>query len=299
MRVVLQRLGGNVQIALERLEHRLAALAVAPLHLDELLDPRLGLALGQLAVVGVVVRLVRRQVLQVLGVGAEPRRLLEEVEHFLLGVLAAFLLGPRLVQPVVPPRVLCAGVGRPPDALPRVAAQQRAGIAAGARLHGVDDLTGDLDELVDHRPGQFQRQHVGHVGWAFQRAEQHLAVHIVEAEYEGLLRGLPLAGDARREPLEERLEGGVEQLPVGGAHDDEPRIADTVSWVGALALGMVEDLEQARCGLRTTHRSGYEAVLLEALDERLPIGGRGVADGAHGYTSIVGVPRHIPCGRFG
>ncbi len=68
VQVELERLGRQVQRALEGGHHRLAGDRVAPLGLDELLHPRLGLALG---LVGVVAPLPR-QVLDVFRARAEP-----------------------------------------------------------------------------------------------------------------------------------------------------------------------------------------------------------------------------------
>ena len=59
MWVKLERLLGDVQLAVERLVHGFTSLAVAPLDFDELFNPVIRLPLSQLPVVRVVTGAVR------------------------------------------------------------------------------------------------------------------------------------------------------------------------------------------------------------------------------------------------
>ena len=239
------------------LDDRLARDAVAPLGIEELLDPCLGPVLRR---IDVIVALARQE-LGVLRERAEPGRLQEVARVARVGRLALVEADPltrlhdalAVVQIVEPPVVLGRRVGRPPHAPVGRPAHDRRRIAPTARRQRVDDGPGNLHELVDDREGHFQGEHACDVLRRIERTEQHLALHVGEAQGEFLLGDLPRPRLSRLEPREPGVERRILQLLAGVAHDHGPRPADAVRPLG-LHLGHDNQLHEDAGGLARPDR---------------------------------------------
>jgi hypothetical protein len=101
----------------------------------------------------------------------------------------------------VPPVVFVAWVRCAPHAPVRRAAILLWRVAAAACAERFHDLLLDLNELVQDRERDFERQHARHVVRCIERPEQHLALDIGEAQREAVVGRAPRAGLAVLEPV--------------------------------------------------------------------------------------------------
>ena len=79
--------------------------------------------------------------------------------------------------------------------------------------HGVDDIGVNIPALVKPRERKLERVQVGYVICVVQRTEHNLALNIADLEEVSLLGPHPHAALPGREPVEERLDRRIFQLP--------------------------------------------------------------------------------------
>lgn len=263
-RVELERLESDMPRGLEAGDHRLAGRREAPLGVDELLAPGVGLTLGQIHVVVPAAG----EVVQVLSAGREPARL-EEIGYDarVYGLLetrgqepglalvrslpgSSGVMGDlrRLIEILVPPAVLRVGVAGAPDAPVGRPAVLLAGVTPYTSRESLDDRARYLHELVYDREGDFKGEDPLHIVGRVQRAKHHLALDIIEPEDEILRSGQPLAGFTILEPEVPGLDRGVYELRGGIAHDYGRCPAHAVP-AGNLLPGQPDELEEVGRGL--------------------------------------------------
>ena len=281
-------LSGHVIIRTEVLIHRQARRTEAILTVDVDPDVLLRPALRVVVALG--------EVLDVFGIGASPRWLLEHRPTVVVG--ADPILRVESLHLVVPPRVHGRRVGISPHPVPCGSAILGGRKAPDTLGHGVHDVGVDVAALVEPREGQLQRVQVRHIIRVVQRAEHDLALDVADLEEIGLGGAQVLAAHPRREPVEEGLDGGVLKLARGFADDRRPRAADALL-VGSLKAGPAHHLEGAGHRLARADRPHEHAHLGVALHE-LPAGGRrGIVDlKRHGCPAPRGEapPRRCPRG---
>ena len=188
---------------------------------------------------GVVVSI--GQVLNVLGVGAAARGLLEHIPPVVVG--RHTILGVKPLHLVVPPSVHGRRVGIRPHPMPcrpTVLGRRETSDTFGHRIHNV---WVDVAALVEPCEGQFQRVQVGYIVGVIQRPEHNLALHVAHFEEVGLGGTHVLTALARREPVEEGLDRRILQLAHGFTDDGTACSANAVG-VGGLHAGAAHDLER-------------------------------------------------------
>jgi hypothetical protein len=136
--------------------------------------------------------------------------------------------------------------------LPAVALRREPIDAASQSL---ENLLRDLPPFVDVGAGQFEREQLLHVLRPVQRAEEDLAVDIIEPQVELELLLLPASEEGRNHLLE-RLARRVPQLRIRVADGRESGLSQAV--VESLFLGPAQELEDARGRLAGAERTDNE-----------------------------------------